>query len=110
MPFAPTVILKSAVRPINHTEWKIMNIQGRLHRYPQAKQGRRIVSLLLLGLMLLTMEISVSAQTTEQSNPTRVTYNTVKVDGVDVFYREAGPKDAPVVVLLHDRTRPRHQL
>ena len=101
MPFAPTVILKSAVRPINHTEWKIMNIQGRLHRYPQAKQGRRIVSLLLLGLMLLTMEISVSAQATEQSNPTRVTYNTVKVDGVDVFYREAGPKDAPVVVLLH---------
>jgi len=42
-----------------------MNIQRRLHRYPQAKQGRRIVSLLLLGLMLLTMEISVSAQTME---------------------------------------------
>src|SRR5204862_4997563 len=26
---------------------------------------------------------------------------TAKVDGVDVFYREAGPKNAPVVLLLH---------
>ena len=26
---------------------------------------------------------------------------TVKVDGLDIFYREAGPKDAPVVLLLH---------
>ena len=30
-----------------------------------------------------------------------MTYNTVTVDGVKVFYREAGPKDAPVVLLLH---------
>lgn len=37
----------------------------------------------------------------DKANPTRTTYNTVKVDGVDVFYREAGPKDAPVLLLLH---------
>jgi pimeloyl-ACP methyl ester carboxylesterase len=28
-------------------------------------------------------------------------YPTVNVDGVDIFYREAGPKDAPTVLLLH---------
>ena len=28
-------------------------------------------------------------------------YRTATVDGVGVFYREAGPPDAPVVVLLH---------
>jgi len=28
-------------------------------------------------------------------------YETVNVDGVDMFYREAGPKDAPTVLLLH---------
>ncbi|MEG3175344.1 alpha/beta hydrolase [Sphingomonas sp. RB3P16] len=28
-------------------------------------------------------------------------YHTTKVDGVDVFYREAGPANAPVVLLLH---------
>lgn len=30
-----------------------------------------------------------------------VAYRTVKVDGLDIFYREAGPADAPVVLLLH---------
>ena len=31
----------------------------------------------------------------------RVQYKTVSIDGLDVFYREAGPSDAPVVLLLH---------
>ena len=29
------------------------------------------------------------------------TYRTVAVEGLDLFYREAGPEDAPVIVLLH---------
>jgi len=28
-------------------------------------------------------------------------YRTVSIDGVDIFYREAGPTDAPTVLLLH---------
>ena len=30
-----------------------------------------------------------------------VSYRTVKVDGLTIFYREAGPKDAPTILLLH---------
>lgn len=30
-----------------------------------------------------------------------VSYQTVRIDGLDIFYREAGPKDAPVLLLLH---------
>jgi len=30
-----------------------------------------------------------------------VTHNTTTIDGLDIFYREAGPKDAPHVILLH---------
>src|SRR5215813_4174045 len=30
-----------------------------------------------------------------------VHYRTAAVDGVNVFYREAGPKEAPVLLLLH---------
>ena len=30
-----------------------------------------------------------------------VHYRTASIDGVDIFYREAGPADAPVVLLLH---------
>jgi pimeloyl-ACP methyl ester carboxylesterase len=32
---------------------------------------------------------------------TRVTYRTIDVDGLDIFYREAGPKHGPHVLLLH---------
>jgi len=28
-------------------------------------------------------------------------YRTVNVDGLDIFYREAGPRDAPVLLMLH---------
>src|SRR5262249_5026897 len=31
----------------------------------------------------------------------KVAHRTVKVRDLDVFYREAGPKDAPAVLLLH---------
>ena len=28
-------------------------------------------------------------------------HKTIEIDGLDIFYREAGPKDAPVILLLH---------
>jgi len=28
-------------------------------------------------------------------------YRTIRVDGLSIFYREAGPKDAPMILLLH---------
>jgi pimeloyl-ACP methyl ester carboxylesterase len=31
----------------------------------------------------------------------QVHYRTAKVDGIEIFYREAGPKDAPALLLLH---------
>ena len=30
-----------------------------------------------------------------------ITYKTVNVQGIPIFYREAGPKDAPALLLLH---------
>lgn len=35
------------------------------------------------------------------STTATTTYHRAQVDGVGVFYREAGPKDAPTIVLLH---------
>lgn len=40
-------------------------------------------------------------QPTMPTGATAVAYHTVTVDGVEVFYREAGPGDAPTVLLLH---------
>lgn len=33
--------------------------------------------------------------------PTTTRYRTLQVEGLDIFYREAGPSDAPVLLLLH---------
>ena len=41
------------------------------------------------------------ASTAPAATPPRVLHKTVKVGDLDIFYREAGPKDAPAVLLLH---------
>jgi pimeloyl-ACP methyl ester carboxylesterase len=43
----------------------------------------------------------VNAQKKEKALEQPVFYRTVKVDGLSIFYREAGPKDAPTILLLH---------
>ena len=30
-----------------------------------------------------------------------VVYDTIEIDGVEIFYREAGPQEAPTLFLLH---------
>src|SRR5712691_8691911 len=55
-----------------------------------------------LGLVaVLMLSRDVLAQAKESPTAQDVTYRTVKVDGLSVFYREAGPKDAPTILLLH---------
>ena len=53
----------------------------------------RFAAAALLALAYLFTQASVAAPT--------VHYRTMSIDGVNVFYREAGPADAPAVVLLH---------
>jgi pimeloyl-ACP methyl ester carboxylesterase len=58
---------------------------------------------LALAIFALTAAISSShaaeIQATASVHPTM--HKTIKVDGLDIFYREAGPADAPVLLLLH---------
>ena len=42
---------------------------------------------------------TIAATSIEQTQQTR--YKTISVNGVEVFYREAGPSDAPTILLLH---------
>ena len=54
-----------------------------------------------LGLIaVLILSGPILAQSTECARG-HVTYRTVKVDGPSIFYREAGPKEAPTILLLH---------
>ena len=56
----------------------------------------------LIALAVVTVAwIGTSTARAGKAKPTQVLYRTAKVDGLDIFYREAGPKDAPTVLLLH---------
>ena len=40
-------------------------------------------------------------KTTDAFGQDRVSYNSIQVDNLKIFYREAWPKDGPVILLLH---------
>ncbi|MBI1190021.1 MAG: alpha/beta fold hydrolase [Tepidisphaera sp.] len=52
----------------------------------------------LAGLALAGPAVAAEPPATERAD---VIYHTAKIDGVNIFYREAGPKDAPTILLLH---------
>ncbi len=66
------------------------------------KSIRRSIFRLLVGAFLLAaLPAGAAAPAMNQSSGARVLYKTVNVEGLDIFYREAGPADAPSVLLLH---------
>jgi len=56
---------------------------------------------LALGLITAPVITSTSAQATSIQTETAVHYKTTEIDGLEIFYREAGAKDAPTLLLLH---------
>jgi pimeloyl-ACP methyl ester carboxylesterase len=65
-----------------------------------------VQSLRALGL-LMALALAASAAAANASSP--VFYRSVSVNGLKIFYREAGPVDAPVVLLLHGFPTSSHQ-
>ncbi len=53
----------------------------------------------LVGALILCGNVFAQSKESAMTQPTL--YRTVKVDGLNIFYREAGPKDAPTILLLH---------
>src|ERR1700689_2432861 len=43
----------------------------------------------------------MDTQKKDKAMEQQVFYRTVTVDGLSIFYREAGPNDAPTILLLH---------
>ena len=54
-----------------------------------------VVSAAFAALIFIS---TINAQTSKNAT---VTYNTVKIDGLDIFYREAGDRSKPTILLLH---------
>ena len=56
---------------------------------------------LVVSMMLATFQPPTHAQGKERPVKHTTFYRTIQVDGLSIFYREAGPKDAPALLLLH---------
>jgi hypothetical protein len=59
-----------------------------------------LTSIAILAVVLVTT-LGMNAQQKEKTMEHEVFYRTIKVDGLSIFYREAGPKDAPTILFLH---------
>ena len=54
----------------------------------------------LLAILLAASAI-VNAENKDKTMQQQVFYRTVTIEGLSIFYREAGPRDAPAILLLH---------
>jgi len=72
-----------------------------MNNYWENKTERQIFILGLLTILLLTLNFSGKGQVMAKNDMLQVTYNTVKINGLDIFYREAGDKSKPTILLLH---------
>jgi pimeloyl-ACP methyl ester carboxylesterase len=57
-------------------------------------QPARFAIIFLFGVLLMVNQ-------TTRAAPSDVHYRTVKVDGIEIFYREAGDPKSPTILLLH---------
>src|SRR5437868_15521062 len=68
-------------------------------RWPRFLQVSRMV--LVVSMMLAIFQLPGRAQGKERPVKHPTFYRTIQVDALSIFYREAGLKDAPRLLLLH---------
>lgn len=66
----------------------------------QARFTRMTAGVAIAALAVAAAAASFGAEDAPATKPV-TSYKTAKVNGLDIFYREAGPKDAPTLLLLH---------
>lgn len=74
----------------------------------RARHGARVAPITRGSQTLKTRHLGAVLASAESATPAPIpstaattTYHRTQVDGVHIVYREAGPKDAPTIVLLH---------
>jgi pimeloyl-ACP methyl ester carboxylesterase len=77
---------------------------GRMHPFEFCRAKRRQWNLTLawvLIVMLASFPSLAQPQGKDRTVEHPTLYRTIQVDGLSIFYREAGPKNAPTLLLLH---------
>src|SRR5258707_7855082 len=68
-------------------------------RWTQCLQVSRMA--LVIPVTLASLQLLAHAQGKGPPVEYPTFYRTIQIDGLSIFYREAGPKDAPTLLLLH---------
>src|SRR6478752_5963996 len=69
---------------------------------PNRSCAMRALCIAFVGcVMFASFQLPAHAQGKEGLMKHPTFYRTIQVDGLSIFYREAGPKDAPTLLLLH---------
>ena len=71
------------------------------NRERRESMTRSIMQALAATAFVLAALLGSDARGEGASMEQHVSYHTVTVEGVSIFYREAGPKEAPTILLLH---------
>src|SRR6267154_586852 len=65
-------------------------------------RAMRALRIAFVGCVMLTsFQLPAHAEGKERPVKHPTSYRTIQVDGLSIFYREGGPKDAPTLLLLH---------
>ena len=68
---------------------------------PTAAQRHVSRMALMVSVMLASFQLLAQVQGKERPVEHQTFYRTIQIDGLSIFYREAGPKEAPALLLLH---------
>src|ERR1700757_5311593 len=72
-----------------------------VRRTAQNRSRKRLSAKCAASLFAISILFPLLAHGNEPFMTQRVYYRTAQIDGLKIFYREAGPKDAPTILLLH---------
>ena len=91
------IIFEVAGREVECRNW---NRASKNERY-RSDACRSLAWRSVVSVMLASFQLLAQAQGKERPMEHPTFYRTIQVDGLSIFYREAGPKDAPTLLLLH---------
>ncbi|HMH44618.1 MAG TPA: hypothetical protein VK557_14100, partial [Pyrinomonadaceae bacterium] len=68
----------------------------------KTRRPTKFLALIAFAIAVISMfAVNTTGMAAATEGFQHVFYRTVKVDGLSIFYREAGSKDAPTILLLH---------
>jgi len=75
----------------------------RLFKLPRWVQCLQVSCLVMMVISVILASLQLVAQTNRKERPMEYPtfYRTIQIDGLSIFHREAGPRDAPTLLLLH---------